>query len=49
VQQDVYEHQNGEKNGQVEMDAAPFVTIHRPEVFNLAGLAATAKTLAVTC
>jgi hypothetical protein len=29
VQDDVYEHQNGKNYGQVEVDAAPSVTIHR--------------------
>jgi len=49
VQEDVCEHQNGENEGQVEMDAAPFVTIHRPEILGHCRSPATAKTLAVPC
>jgi hypothetical protein len=49
VQEDVCEHQNGENYGQVEMDAPPFVTIHRPEKLNLYRAPAAAKTLAVPC
>jgi len=49
VQEDVYEHQDGENEGQIEMDAAPFVTIHRPEIQNLYRSPAAAKTLAVPC
>ena len=48
VQDDVCEHQDGENYGQVEMDAPPFVTIHRPEKLNLYRSPAAAKPLAVT-
>jgi len=49
VQEDVYEHQDGENEGQIEMDAPPFVTVHRPEIQNLYRSPAAAKTLAVPC
>ena len=49
VQEDVCEHQNGENEGQVEMDVAPFVTIHRPEILGHRRSPAAAKTLAVPC
>ena len=49
VQDDVCEHKDGENQGQVEMDATPFVTIHRPEILNLYRSPAAAETLAVPC
>jgi len=47
VQDDVYEHQNGKNYGQIEVDVAPLVTIHRQEILGFRCWSAAAKTLAV--
>jgi hypothetical protein len=49
VQDDVYENQDSKNYGQIEVDAAPLVTVHRQEILGFGGRPAAAKTLAVTC